>query len=410
MAVCPKCNTEHDGERNYCRHCGSFLLTDKVHTLTVEGLESKGRDQGREKLICPKCQVSYEIGNYCRKCGSLLAERSEFQETDGQPFEKKLIKRQSEEWLRLFEEKKTLETCLSQLEAQKDKVSGDLFHLMSTRYQDQLESSSSLHREIETELESVRKRASDEIERLEKELTLLQQRRGEIESLYLSGSMTQADFLREKKDLKKEIEPGERSLKKYRQIISLLPSKMGGNKVSYGMLGNLLRPFPLVAASGIVILVVAGGYFLWHRDSQSSTPISQEIVISPPATSSRQSQSTVTEGQEVKKIRALLENIRQANLQKDIDLFMSCYSRDFNDKQEKQLATLKFWEHFDYLDLSYDLKKKAVTGDRANVRVEWRIRTAVKASGQPQDSRAVLDVTLGREEGHWKIKEIKSVG
>jgi hypothetical protein len=33
-----------------------------------------------------------------------------------------------------------------------------------------------------------------------------------------------------------------------------------------------------------------------------------------------------------------------------------------------------------------------------------------KMGGAPQKSKAALDVLLTREEGHWKIKEIKSAG
>ncbi|HJX60372.1 MAG TPA: nuclear transport factor 2 family protein, partial [Thermodesulfobacteriota bacterium] len=123
-----------------------------------------------------------------------------------------------------------------------------------------------------------------------------------------------------------------------------------------------------------------------------------------------QSQSPVSEKKEAEKIRSLFENIRQANLKKNIGLFMSCYSHDFEDKEGKRLAVLETWENFNYLDLSYRLKKQTITGDTADVRVEWLIRTSPKAGGHPQDSRTVLNVTLSREEGNWKIKTIKSAG
>jgi hypothetical protein len=423
MAVCPKCNIEQDGEKNYCRNCGSLLLTETIHTLAGEEMGSKQTGKMEKKLICAKCHALYEIGNYCTKCGSLLQPRTEFQETGGGPLEKRLIKKWSKEWLRLFEEKKNLESCLSKLETQRDKISSDVLNPMVTRYQDQLEDLSSLHRGIETRLESVQKRASDEIKILEKELPPIQKRLEEIESLHRSGAMTQADFSREKKAMKKEIKFREGSLKEYRQIISQLPSMMGGIRLSSGsvdssapepngrslllhlsglteLLGrarNLRRPLPIMIASGILILVVIGGYLLWHLDSPSAGSKPGETVASTPG------------GQESEKIRLLFENIRQANLHKNIDLFMACYSQDFKDRKEKRLATLKTWQNLDYLDLSYDLKKQMVTGDTADVKVEWLIRTSGKAGGQGQESRTVLDVTLRREKGRWKIKGIKSV-
>jgi hypothetical protein len=115
------------------------------------------------------------------------------------------------------------------------------------------------------------------------------------------------------------------------------------------------------------------------------------------------------EDKDSEKIGSIFENIRQANLQKNIDLFMSCFSCDFNGTETKRLNTLKMWENYNYLDLSYDLKRQTITGDTANVRLEWLVRTSQRTSGQQKDGRTVLDVTLKREEGHWKIINIKPV-
>lgn len=410
MVICPKCNIEYDAGKKFCRKCGSFLLTaEEEAPAGLEGWGPIGGVRTKAKLICPKCQALYEIGNYCRKCGSLLVQRIISQGVDVRPLEKKSIKKWSNQWLRLFEEKKNLEICLSNLETQRDSVSSSILDPMVTRYQDQLESLSSLHQEIETELESVRNRASEEIDLLEKELQPMQKRFAEVQSLYQLGAMTKADFSREKSEMTREIESRKRSLAKYRRIISILPSKLGGGVTSYRVAGNFLRPLPLMIAGGIFILVFALGYFFWLKSPSSDTPPSKEMASHSAGTSSPQSQLPVSKKEEAEKIRFLFENIRQANLKKNIGLFMSCYSHDFEDKEGKRLAILETWENFNYLDLSYHLKKQTITGDTADVRVEWLIRTSPKAGGQSQDTRTVLNVTLSREEGNWKIKTIKSV-
>jgi len=219
--------------------------------------------------------------------------------------------------------------------------------------------------------------------------------------------MTKADFSREKNEMTREIESRERSLAKYRRILSILPSKLGGGMVSHRVAGNFLQPLPMMILGGIFILMVALGYFLWLKPSSSSPPLSKEIA-SPSAGTPSQGQLPVSKNEEAEKIRVLFENIRQANLKKNIGLFMSCYSHDFEDKEGKRLAVLETWENFNYLKLSYHLKKQTITGDTADVRVEWLIRTSPKAGGKPQDSRTVLHVMLSREEGNWKIKAIKS--
>ena len=237
MVICPQCNIEHDEGEEFCRKCGAFLLA----------IDDPASGEGKTKvrLLCPKCQLFYKKGNYCRKCGSLLMQEMPSQDPDIQPLEKKSVKSWSKKWLRLLNEERELESCMSKLEVERDKVSSDVLNPLFIRYKDRLNSLSPLHQEIETELEGIRKRASEEIASLDKELKPIQRRLEEFQSLYESGGVTKPDFVREKKELRKEIKSRERSLKKYRQILSLLPGKMGGSLVSTGFTGNLLSFHPL---------------------------------------------------------------------------------------------------------------------------------------------------------------------
>ena len=395
MVVCPQCNVKQDDGEEFCRECGSFLLS----------VEDPAPEEEKPKVnsLCPRCQILYKKGTYCPTCGSLLMRRTASREV-GLPLEKKSVKKCSKEWLKLLEEKEELESCMSKLEAQRDRISGDVLNSLSLRYKDKLESLSPLHQEIETELESIKKRASEEIDDLEKELKPIQERLEEFRSLNKSGAVTKPDFLREKRELKKEIKSREKCLKESRQILSLLPSKMGGSITSSGF-----RPLPVLVASAIIILMVAAGYFLWPQRQQSDMPIPKKETASTSTSPSMKSPPVAPIDQEVQKIGSLFENIRQANLQKDIDLFVSCFSRDFDGMEGKRRETLKMWENYNYLNLSYHLKKQKVSGDTAKVTLEWLVRTSQKTGGQLQDGRSVLDVTLKREEGLWKIKEIKSL-
>jgi ketosteroid isomerase-like protein len=142
------------------------------------------------------------------------------------------------------------------------------------------------------------------------------------------------------------------------------------------------------------------------RAKEENSSISKEAVTSSPDTPKPPS----TEIQEIRNIETLLENIRQANLKKDIDLFLSCYASNFKDREGKKKATLSFWTKFDYLDLSYDLKNSSISGDTAKVKVEWVIRISPITGGQQQKSKANLDVKLKKEEGGWKIEEVKQAG
>jgi hypothetical protein len=401
MVICPQCNIEHESGEEFCKKCGKFLLT-----VEEPPLEEGTTDL---KLICPKCKLVYKKGNYCRKCGSLLMKGISSQIMAVHPLEKKSVKRWSREWLKLLREEKELESCMSNLEGQRERVSSDILRPIFNRYKDQLESLSPLHQEVETELESIRKSASEEIDLLEKELKPIQKRLEELQSLYKLGAITKPDYLGDKKELGREIKSKERDLKKYRNILSLLPNKMGGDLVSSGLSKNLLRPSILLTASFVILLTIGGGYLLWQKSPPSIEPNSKAVATSPAPPLSLKRPSSGTEYQEVEKIKSLLENIKQANLKKNIDLFMSCYSRDFTDREIKRLDTLETWGFYNYHALSYDLKKQTITGDTANVRLEWLIQISKKTGGQPEDRRTLMDVTLKREDGHWKIKEIKPV-
>jgi ketosteroid isomerase-like protein len=142
------------------------------------------------------------------------------------------------------------------------------------------------------------------------------------------------------------------------------------------------------------------------RSREESSTIPKEAPPSPlplPDTSRTPS----TEIREVRSIKALLEHVRQANLQKNIDLFISCYASDFRDLDGRRRATLAYWEKFNYVDLSYDLKDPSVSAETAKARVEWVIKTSSKSGGRPQENKSVLDVIFKKEEGGWKIKEVK---
>jgi hypothetical protein len=399
MVICPQCNIEHDPLEEFCRKCGKFLLSVEDPVGTKESTEVN--------LICPKCRLLHKKGKYCRKCGSLLMQQPAPEKVDVQPLEKKWVKRWVKEWLKLLEEERELESCMTRLEARGDKISKDVINPLIVRYKDQLEALSPLHREIEKELESIRKRTTGEINHLENQLKPIQKRLKEFQSLYKDSAVTKADFVREKKELRKEMTSIEGSLRKFQHILSLLPGPAGGNVNSPGLVGGLLRPSALATGAVILLLIIGAGYLFWQQYPQSKNLISTESI--PPSLPPRPDPQAVEENTEAEKIGSVFDNIRRANLQKNIDLFMSCFSRDFSGTERKRKDTLKMWEMFNYHDLSYAFKKQTIAGDAADVRLEWTVKTSERVGGKPNNSRSVLDVTLKRENGAWKIKQIKPV-
>jgi hypothetical protein len=361
------------------------------------------------QLICPVCQDLYQKGNYCKKCGSVLRQETESQKIHRQPLETKWIKNCSKEWLKLLKEKNELEICLKNLEAQRNRISNDEFTLLSVRYQERLKELLGHHQEVGAELDSVRRRASEEIGLLEKEIKPIQKRLEELQFINKQAGITRDDFLKEKQEVNRSLQIRVRNLNKWRQFLSLLPGEIKKSFVSQGFKGLLSQPFTVLVISGFVILFGIGGYFLYQWYSQPARVIAKEIVtpVSSPSLS-RRSQTGLAD-QEIEKIKSLFEKVKQANLQQNIDLFMTCFSRNFTNREKKRLEALKTWSHFNYIDLSYDLKKQMISGDTADIQLEWLVKTSKKVGGKPEENRIVFDTILKKENGDWKIQEIRPV-
>jgi len=172
---------------------------------------------------------------------------------------------------------------------------------------------------------------------------------------------------------------------------------------------NLLSPRPATPTKPLTPLIepkVADDKKLDKKPSISE----KETIVSPPTHSPPiVSKTSLSSEKEIEHIKKLFENIREANLKKNVDLFMSCYSVTFKDREGKKRETLKNWENFTYINLSYTLREHSISGDTAGVIIEWVIRFSPKAGGKPQESKTVLDVTLNKEPDGWKIKNIKPI-
>jgi prefoldin subunit 5/RNA polymerase subunit RPABC4/transcription elongation factor Spt4 len=405
--ICHKCHIEYDEGKKFCRNCGSPLSATEKSSTTL-GTDPSLVERTRIVRVCPKCQLHFEVGNYCRVCGFFLEKKKVSQGSERIP-DKKLIKSLSSEWLRLSKRRSELETCLENLERHRDGLSEETFNPIFQRYQVQVESLSSRLRETEAEIESFRTKVSEKIAFLDEESSSIHKRFEEIRSLHQSGAITRTDYFTVKDGMEKEKKDIERRLKEYRTTMSTLSAPLGRRSLFPLKAANLLQYRFLAIVGGIIILIVLGTYFLWTRNFKASnfegsSKMSQaepSVLASPPTSS--------PEFQDDDKIKSLFGKIRQANLEKRIDLFMSCYAADFKDRNGKKSETLETWHNFDYLDLSYDLKRMTVTGQTAQVRVEWQISISPKNGGTPHKAASLLDVTLKKEEGDWKIGEIRPV-
>ncbi len=381
MLFCKKCRLEYEDDKRFCPQCGSFLIQKENILPDLEDSEKTVEEKPKEKFICPGCKIIYEKTKACIRCGAETVLLSSFQAT------------QAAEKIREPEPEKESSKVLTT----RDWVDTPLEHLIcSVCKKEHLGGKSCIRCGAELVSSS-----SPPMKEKPSRPRSFNPKKSELKQL--SPSEPDEDlFGNETSDEPPSKMTVEQQLKKGR------------------FLRKVKKDYPRMALnwSGIAVLCIAAGYLLWSTyshvvpskpDSTVISPSIKEASTPPPASVvALPSVAPHAGAEEIDKIKSLLENIRKANLTKDIDLFLSCYSKDFKDREGKKKSTLESWDTFNFLDLTYDLRNHSVSGDIVRARVEWIVRFSSKGGGQSQETKTMLDVVFKKEDGTWKIGEIKS--
>jgi uncharacterized protein YbaR (Trm112 family) len=427
--ICPSCKIIYEGGTS-CIKCESALVPQtSVQTNGApeisNGSEVEGKplqvqtmeeqlvaeivvETPRKKLICPSCKIIYERGTSCVRCGSALGPQTSSKEK---------------------EKPKSSDIEFNLPPSEPDGFEDAFFQKGSTvipEASDRGPGSAPEHPSLFSPT-SPKEKDSGVTERGKKR----ESRTTPAQELGLEEDFFQAETPEQAVAKKSAV-----GLHKRVTFLSKL-------KKDYRRLG--------IEVGSIMIMVIAGGYLLWSvysylakpKQPEPGAPVSKNVAIqglpnssssTPPATAVAGSgESKNTEGsssiakeaapapsslpdtsktpspeaQEIGSIKTLLENVRQSNLKKDMDLFVSCYASDFENMEGRKRATIAYWEKFNYLDLSYDLRDLSVSVETAKAKVEWLIKTSSRSGGQSQQNKSILEVSFKKEEGRWKIKEVK---
>ena len=412
--ICPACKTVYK-EGNFCPKCGSPLLPQALDqaseeakatfkpkieeaTIPLQTIEEHLIETSRKNLICPHCKIIYERGNTCVRCGSTLVSEIAAQEveTPEQPSTVDHVLDSSTQEI-LTESGQAPEPRIppSPVPKRRDGIPArDGLQRQAERMErEELE----LFSDIETDNTpgaSKQDRAIKPTDNLERRSFHPRKRKTDYRRLFLEvGSISLM-----------ALAGGYLLWSIYSHVTNAPEPKASRPSKLVSSPAHSSPPNPLNATAKIPNSKESG------KEEPDQPVIPKEKTEEVPSPSSTPSDASGVEALEIGKIRDLLEHIRQANLQKDVDLFMSCYATDFKDREGKRKATLSFWKKFDYLELSYDLKKTSITGETARVNIEWVIKISPKGGHQPQESKTFFDAVLKKEEGSWKIQEVKQAG
>jgi hypothetical protein len=176
-----------------------------------------------------------------------------------------------------------------------------------------------------------------------------------------------------------------------------------------------------VLVISVVGIVLAVSYFLIlnHQlpptKQTSERPVTQQNAGTNPATD--QSAESVQLPIKVvsppiadhEDLTNLLTKIREAQLIKDIHLFMEAYSPDFPDVNQKRETTLTIWKKYTYLDSQFkitDLQQETPTTILG--KVLWNIKAKDQKNGSTKIFTKTYQVTFSKKSGKWLIQNLKN--
>lgn len=152
----------------------------------------------------------------------------------------------------------------------------------------------------------------------------------------------------------------------------------------------------LALASSVVLaaLVIAGAVYL--GSSRRETPAAHR----------RAAVSTIT----LQEISALLEDIRRANLTKDLGLWESRYTKAYLAQPGKREAQLDQWRRYDYTSLNFRIDSLEFSNTGASAVVHWEMVLKAAAGGETRVVAQQLRSDFAIEDGGVKISGVRRAG
>lgn len=106
-------------------------------------------------------------------------------------------------------------------------------------------------------------------------------------------------------------------------------------------------------------------------------------------------------------VMGIIEQIRTAQLTKDINLFLNAYSPTFSNIDKKKASMLKIWHQYDYVDMKFHVDNIAKPNDHLIIaKISWDI--TMEDVHLKKKSNLVRDYTIlfSDTSGKWLIQEL----
>ena len=118
------------------------------------------------------------------------------------------------------------------------------------------------------------------------------------------------------------------------------------------------------------------------------------------------------ESQEIlrQQLAEVLNNLQEAQREKDISAYMKSYSGSFPSLGKKRSQTLAIWKIYDYTSLQYNLENVTpLDAKNAVAQVSWNTETRNRAIQRNEKFIQTYKVWFSREDGGWRIKSLQEL-
>lgn len=171
---------------------------------------------------------------------------------------------------------------------------------------------------------------------------------------------------------------------------------------------------------GAAALLAVGAFFIWQfyrPPGQSPVQVAEPTVSRPEKTN----KTAVEDGTQAKEaptavdrlqaeVAGILANIREANLKKNILLFMETLSGVYPQLDKKREEVIRTWKKFNFKDMAYSIDKvQEVEPNKAIAEVKWTTTSQNLATKNWRTTEFQYRIWLADELGQWKIRKIEQI-
>jgi hypothetical protein len=142
-----------------------------------------------------------------------------------------------------------------------------------------------------------------------------------------------------------------------------------------------------------------------EKTTEKAEP-SAKILVAPAVPPAHQSTKAVPipEWEEVK---GILEQVREAQLKKNIGQFLQAYAPTFPHLDKKKESILKTWQRFDYLDMRFAIENIQKPDTNTIIaKVAWDITLEDLSSKKKSILKRDYTVTFSRVSGKWLFQDL----